>query len=253
MFALTLFVMHILIHMLAFVFQQTTTGTDPTVTAFGSSVTVAAIGVAFIQWVKKSKWFPWATMETAKLNRILSALYAVVAAVGIHLAWNHGAVPGSYMLEVTGLTVMGVAMGIWGVLKAFVLQELIYRTAANQKAPVPADVAVAASAPVAKARCSSAALPAAGGRGDGDSGVWKWLTGLCATVILMLLGMIGQLRSDMVSKADLIAALQSQQRQIDAEDSRMTRVENSLTDINTSLGEVKGALGIDGPPKRGHH
>lgn len=142
MFALA-FVMHILIHMLAFL--QVPVAGDPTATAFGTSVTVSAIGVALIEFVKRSKWFPWATMETAKLNRILSVLYAMIAAVGIHIAWNHGAVPGSYMIEVTGLTLAGVALGIWSVLKAFVLQELIYRTAANNKPPA---ASASATAPV---------------------------------------------------------------------------------------------------------
>lgn len=101
---------------------------------------------------------------------------------------------------------------------------------------------------------SSTALPAAGGRGDGNGDVWKWLTSILATAILGLLAMIGQLRSDMVSKQDLIAAMAAQQSQIDIDRARMTRVEDALGDINRSLGEVKGALGIEGSPapRRNH-
>lgn len=104
---------------------------DPTITPLATQVTVSAIVVAFIQWLKASKYFPWITAGTKTLNRVLSVLLSLVQAIGIHMAWNHGAVPGSYEMEVTGLTLMGVATAAWAIVKSFVMNELIYRTAAN--------------------------------------------------------------------------------------------------------------------------
>ena len=114
---------------------------DPTVTPLATQVTVAGIGVALIQWLKSSKWFPFITADSEKLNRFFGALYAVVSAVGVHLAWNHGAVPGTYMVEVSGLTLTGVLMGAWAVTKQFVLQQIIFRTTVKPTPLVPANTA----------------------------------------------------------------------------------------------------------------
>lgn len=111
---------------------------DPTVTVLGSEVTLAAIGVAALQALKNSKWFPYITADTAKLNRFVAVLAAAVGAIGVHIAWNQGAVPGSYMIEVTGLTLTGVAIGAWALVKQVVYQEIIYRATRNNSAPTPA-------------------------------------------------------------------------------------------------------------------
>lgn len=107
---------------------------DPTVTPLATQVTVAGIGVALIQWLKASKWFPVLTADTAKLNRAFSVVVAALSAIGVHLAWTHGSAPGSYMLEVSGVTLLGIAAGVWAVVKSFVFQEIIYRTAVNPPA-----------------------------------------------------------------------------------------------------------------------
>lgn len=101
---------------------------DSTVNAVATQVTVSGIVVAAIQWLKSSEWFPWITAETATLNRCLSVAAAAATAVGVHITWNHGALPGSYMIAVTGLTLMGILTGAFDVLKSLVFQEIIYRS-----------------------------------------------------------------------------------------------------------------------------
>lgn len=100
---------------------------DPTTNAFATQVTISGIIVALMQWLKNSKWFPWLTTESEKLNRVIAAAAAAAGAIGVHLAWNHGDIPGTYMIQVTGLTLMGVLGGVWSWLKMYVYQQIIFR------------------------------------------------------------------------------------------------------------------------------
>jgi hypothetical protein len=115
---------------------------DPTTNAFATQVTVSGIIVALMQWLKNSKWFPWLTAESSKVNSFVAAAAAAAGAIGVHLAWNHGAIPGTYMIEVSGLTLMGVLGGIWAWLKMFVYQQIIFR-ATVKPAPLATDAGAA--------------------------------------------------------------------------------------------------------------
>lgn len=115
---------------------------DPTVTPVATQVTISAIVVAALQWLKGSSWFPWLTTESEKANRAVAAVLALASAIGIHLAWNHGDVPGTYMLQVSGITLMGIAGGVWAWAKSFVFQQIIFR-ATVKPAPVATPAAVA--------------------------------------------------------------------------------------------------------------
>lgn len=109
---------------------------DTTVSAVSTQITVSGLVVAAIQWFKSSKYFPWITAETATLNRLLGVAAAIGTAVGVHMTWNHGALPGQYMLAISGATLIGIAGGVWGVVKCLVFQEIIYRSTKTVP-PVP--------------------------------------------------------------------------------------------------------------------
>lgn len=121
---------------------------DSTVNPLATQITLSAIVVAAIQWLKNSSWFPWLQNTSAKANRVASALLAIVTAVGIHIIWTHGSIPGSYMIGVTGLTLTGIASGAFAVIKSFVFQELTYRVAV--KSPPAPPAAPAPAVPAAK-------------------------------------------------------------------------------------------------------
>lgn len=72
---------------------------DPSL--FVSSGAMAVIASFLLQELKKASWFPWLTVETARLNLAASALIALASSVGIHYSW-HGAENGT--LLITGLT-----------------------------------------------------------------------------------------------------------------------------------------------------
>jgi len=88
-----------------------------------TQLTVSAVVVAAMQWFKNSKYFPWLTTETAKLNRAVAVILAGAAAVGVHTQFSGGT------LTITGLSVMGILGLAWEWLKSFVYQQLIFQTA----------------------------------------------------------------------------------------------------------------------------
>lgn len=114
---------------------------DSTVSALGTQITLSALSVLAIQKMKSSSWFPWIHGMSDKANKFVSVLTGLASAIGIHLTWAHGALPGSYMLGISGLTLIGVASGVWAVTKSVVFNELIYRSTVKTQTPgAPAQV-----------------------------------------------------------------------------------------------------------------
>ena len=110
---------------------------DSTVSSLATQITVSGLIVAAIQAAKNSSKFPWIHNASDKINRAISGTLAAIAAIGIHITWNHGAVPGSYMMDITGLTLMGMLTGCWNWTKAMVFNELIYRSTVKSVIPPP--------------------------------------------------------------------------------------------------------------------
>jgi hypothetical protein len=106
-----------------------------TVNVLSTQITLSALSVALIQKLKSSKWAPWIHGASDWLNRALSILMSVATAIGIHMTWEHGAVPGSYMIAVSGVTFIGIAGGLWAVVKSLVFNEIIYRGTVKTQAP----------------------------------------------------------------------------------------------------------------------
>ena len=93
-----------------------------------SQVTSAALVVYVIEWVKAAGWCAWIAPHTKALSRTLSALLAATAAIGIHFAFDVEA----GTLLISGLTVTGLAHGVWHVLNQFISQQVIYDTIAHR-------------------------------------------------------------------------------------------------------------------------
>jgi hypothetical protein len=105
--------------------------TQHTQNVLSTQVTIAAVGVAFIEWLKKNGWI---SKEADVLHRLFSAGIALVAALGVNYAWNAQA----HSLTITGLSFWGIAQTAWLWLKQFVFNELTYRAAVKPNAPVAA-------------------------------------------------------------------------------------------------------------------
>lgn len=98
--------------------------------SFGNMVTLNAIGVWVIQLLKQSKFFPWLTDQTSKLNRIASLLVAAGAA-GVSIVTNHIG-PGQFSIAISGLTAGTLAHFVWHWLGNYAVQKGFYKVAFAQ-------------------------------------------------------------------------------------------------------------------------
>lgn len=70
----------------------------------------AAAGLSFLlQWAKGSKYFPWFTAETAKLNRLATIVGSGLVAVGLNYTWDAS----SHTLTIANLSFATVGTGLW--------------------------------------------------------------------------------------------------------------------------------------------
>jgi hypothetical protein len=112
---------------------------NTTVNVLSTQITLSALSVALIQKLKT--WFPKLKDAPDWMHQAFSFIAALLTAVGIHMTWEHGALPGTYMIAVSGVTLVGVATGLWAVVKSVVFNELIYRsTVKTQQVGEPAQV-----------------------------------------------------------------------------------------------------------------
>lgn len=85
-------------------------------------VTAGAIVVYLIEWMKRSGWCTWLTMDTKALNRITSGLMAAIAVLGI--TWQYEPTNGDLVIH--GLTASAIAAALWEVAKQVCVQQVIY-------------------------------------------------------------------------------------------------------------------------------
>ena len=91
---------------------------------FGDQLTVSAVVVFILQMLKKASWFPWLTVEKDRLNRSIAVALAGLSALGINITFQST----EGVLTITGLTAGTFLHGGWEWLKAFAVQEFVYRS-----------------------------------------------------------------------------------------------------------------------------
>jgi len=87
----------------------------------GAQASIAILVSFGIQWVKKSRFFPWLTVETQAVNRWVSIVAAFCAGIGIYATWNQGT------LTVTGLTGINVYHALMRGVEQWAFQTTAYR------------------------------------------------------------------------------------------------------------------------------
>lgn len=81
-----------------------------------------AIFVSFImQWVKKSRFFPWLTVETETLNYWVSVIIAFLTGIGIFVTWSQGT------LTISGLTATNIGHALVRGVEQWAFQTTAYR------------------------------------------------------------------------------------------------------------------------------
>lgn len=99
-------------------------------TDISAQLTASTISVGVIQWLKNSPSFPFINPNSKAAPYILSALSALIAAAGIHFAFDHS----TGVLMVTGLNVESITHGIFDSIESFCLNHVLYK-AMNPKLP----------------------------------------------------------------------------------------------------------------------
>jgi len=97
-----------------------------------SQVTLSAVAVVVMQWLKNAQWFPWLTAESSKLQNAFAAFSAALVAVGIH--YSYDATAGT--LTIVGISWASLGHGLWHWLQSYAFQEVIYKGAIKPTAAI---------------------------------------------------------------------------------------------------------------------
>ena len=92
-------------------------------TALGDQFALALISTYALQWLKQSKFFPWLTVETQTLNRLVGAAIAFLSSVVILVSFDHVA----GVLTVSGLTVANLLHAGARFLQQWAFQQAAYK------------------------------------------------------------------------------------------------------------------------------
>jgi hypothetical protein len=92
-------------------------------TALTGQFTIAILVPIVFQWIKIRKWFPWITVETQKLNRVVGVAVAFAASIGVVVGFDRTA----GVLTVTGLTLAGLSHGVWRFVQQWAFQQASYK------------------------------------------------------------------------------------------------------------------------------
>jgi hypothetical protein len=102
----------------------------PTDTSVFLSTAGSAVGMSFlIEALKGSNWFPWLTMETKNLNRIVGIITAGLITVGIHFTWTESTGDTAGILSIAIPTIPTFAHGVWTWFTTWAFQQYAYRVA----------------------------------------------------------------------------------------------------------------------------
>ena len=55
-------------------------------TALGHQIGIAAGVVWLLEWLKRSNWFPWLNQNSVLVNRVVSIVVALIAAIGVTMS-----------------------------------------------------------------------------------------------------------------------------------------------------------------------
>lgn len=100
---------------------------DPAATPLMTQAAFAYACVRAIELLKKSPWFPWLHMQTARANKIAALLFAAASSLGVHAIWSYDPKTGNFGLNITGLT-LAAGLGIaWSIYKSYFLQQVFFQ------------------------------------------------------------------------------------------------------------------------------
>lgn len=97
-------------------------------TQLSTNVAVAAVITFFIQQLKQSRFFPWITAETVKINRVVAIILSGLATLGVHFVCSKT----DHSCTVTWVDWTTVAVGLWHWLVQFVVTHGWYKATTSK-------------------------------------------------------------------------------------------------------------------------
>lgn len=110
-------------------------------------LTAAGFGVALINYLKKSPYFPWITKEKQNVLRAVAVITSAIGAIGVHYSWHPESRQLTFMIPTFA---QALGFGVTWV-KSFIAQETVYQATASKNGGPPAVVPAAPAAQPAKA------------------------------------------------------------------------------------------------------
>lgn len=91
-----------------------------------AQVVLAYLGSRIVEVMKNATGLPWMTEQTDRMNKLVGALIAFIATLGITVAGTWDGTTHTYTLVIGGLDFGNVLALAWGWLTQFVLQQMAY-------------------------------------------------------------------------------------------------------------------------------
>lgn len=102
--------------------------------AQASTVLTSSALIAYaIEALKRSKWFPWLSQQSARANHIASVVLTFVASIGIGYKFDSE----QHTLAFTNVCLMCVLHGMWAWAKSYVATKVIYQGVISKANPIP--------------------------------------------------------------------------------------------------------------------
>lgn len=99
-----------------------------------SQVTLSTVVVVVMEWLKKASWFPWLTVQSEKVNKLIAIFLAAITAIGIHYTYDAS----TATLTLTGISLAALGHGLWHWLQSYAVQETVYKGAFHKSEPTKA-------------------------------------------------------------------------------------------------------------------
>jgi hypothetical protein len=118
-------------------------------------VTLSAMVAYAIEFMKRSKYFPWLTKEKTALLRVLSGVGSSLAAVGIGTAskWNAG--DHTWTIAISGLCLSCIIHSGYALARSWLFTQMIYDGVISKKSigdPLPVAAVPAPAMPAINAQ-----------------------------------------------------------------------------------------------------
>lgn len=97
-------------------------------TEFAGQMSGATIAIMLVQWLKGQSWFPWANVDTARLNFLTAIIMAVLSSIVVSWSFQNGV----FAASATGLSMASLKGALTAFLPQFAQQEILYRLGWNK-------------------------------------------------------------------------------------------------------------------------